>query len=142
MNTMDLDNLKNQFKGRKFGDLVLHHMKSQSPNDRIKALRGTISLLPELFQTYGIETLIDEINKDISKESFWKTDCSEMFSTIIEITRRSYHYYGFTPSNDDLFNAFNIIVLNLAYAAESQPEMEKFIKRSVNSGFFSFFKRK
>ena len=43
---MDLKNLQEQFKGRKFGELVLHHLRNQSGSDRVKPLQWTIKKLP------------------------------------------------------------------------------------------------
>jgi len=133
---MNLDAVKNQFQGRKFGELVLHHLKSQSQNDIIAALQGTVQLLPDLFQEGEIERLIDDCNAKAYEKTFWQTDCADEFSYIIELAKDRFSQVGLLPNEDDLFNVFNIIVLNFAYGASSQIEMKKFIKDSVSTSIF------
>lgn len=133
---MDLNALKNQFQGRKFGELVLHHLKSQSQNDIIAALQGTINLLPDSFKKCKIEKLIDDLNAKAYEKTLWQTDCADEFSYIIEIAKARFSQVGLSPSEDDLFNVFNIIVLNFAYGASIQNEMRIFIKDSVSTSIF------
>lgn len=133
---MNLDALKKQFQGRKFGELVLHHLKSQSQNDRTAALQGTFQLLPDIFQTRGIENLIDDINVKAYEKTFWQTDCADVFSYIINLTKDRFSRVGLTPNNDDLFNIFNIVVMNFAHNASTQNNMKKFIKDSVKTSIF------
>ncbi len=140
---MNLDALRNQFHGRKFGELVLHHLKSQSQNNIILGLQGTVNLLPVLFQKNEIEKLIDEFNEKAYTQSFWQNDCAETFSFIIKRSRESFLQIGLNPNEDDLFNVFNIIVLNFAYSASTQYKMKIFIKNSTNKHFFvNFFRKK
>lgn len=134
---MNLQNLQDQFRGRKFGELVLSHLGSQSDNARIQALIGTISQLPSVFQQGEIESLIDDYNKKIYDKSFWTQDCADSLLSITNLARKRFQQCNVSPSDDDLFNVFNIIVLNFAYSAQLQPEMKSFIKKSVNTGFFS-----
>jgi hypothetical protein len=133
---MNLETLKNQFQGRKFGELVLHHLKSQSHNDISVALQGTFHLLPDFFRMNEMEKLIDEFNAKIYEESFWQTDCADQFDNIIKIAKIKFFHVKLQPSEDDLFNVFNVIVLNFAYGASSQIEMKKFIRNSVTNNIF------
>lgn len=133
---MKLETLKDQFQGRKFGELILHHLKSQSHSEIVKALQGTFNLLPDFFLKSDMEKLMDDLNSNVFEKSFWQTDCADQFSYIIEIAKDRFSRNGLTPSEDDLFNVFNIIVLNLTYGASSQSEMKKFIRNSVSTSIF------
>jgi hypothetical protein len=133
---MNLASLQNQFQGRKFGELILHHLYSQSQSDIIAALQGTIQLLPDLFQEREMEKMIDDFNSNIYEKSFWQTDCSYEFSHIIEVAKDRFSRVGLSPNEDDLFNVFNVIVLNFAYGASIQNEMKKFIQDSVSTSIF------
>lgn len=134
---MNLQNLQNQFRGRKLGELVLYHLRSQSDNALIQALQGSIRQLPLAFQQEEIEGLIDECNKKVYDKSFWEQDCADSIVSIANKARKGFQQCNLSPSDDDLFNVFNILILNYAYSAQVQPEMKKFIKKSVNTGFFA-----
>ena len=43
---------------------------------------------------------------------------------------------GLTTINDELFDIFNIIVMNFAYSAHQDTRLEKFIKSSTDTSFF------
>jgi hypothetical protein len=133
---MNLQNLEEQFRGRKFGELVLHHLSSQSDDARVQALQGTIRQLPSAFQQREMEELIDDFNKKIYDKSFWEQDCADSLLSITNTAKKRFLKCNLSASDDDLFNVFNIIVLNYAYTAQLQPEMKSFIKKSVNRSFF------
>ena len=44
---------------------------------------------------------------------------------------------GIEPSSDDLFNMFQIIVLNFVCASHNHPQSKAFIQKAVGSGFLS-----
>lgn len=132
---MDLQSFKKQVSGRKFGELVLHHVKKQSYNNIIAAIQGTTDDLPQIFK-HEIEMMIDLYNQGLYDVEFWKTDCGESFDVIVQEAQERFDALGIEPSDNDLFNAFNLIVLNFASAAQLQPAMKKFIRKAVNKGIF------
>lgn len=103
---MNIQSLQTQFRGRKFGELVLHHLKSQSDNARNQALQGTLRQLPSEFQQKEMECLIDEYNRQIYDKSFWEQDCGDALISITNTARSRFKNYSIIPSDDDLFNVF------------------------------------
>ncbi len=134
---MELIKLKSQYSGRKFGELVLSHMKGQTHNYIIKALQGTIDLVSESFNKNEIMRLIDEFNEEINEKSFWANDSGNSLSFITNKTKKRFMELGLTASDEDLFNVYNIIVLNFTYSANVNSDMKKYIKSSIRTGFFT-----
>ncbi len=132
---MYLEKLKKQFTGRKFGELVLHHVKSQTYEKVVKALSGTLNEL-SIDQRQEMMLLIDSVNAYAYDENFWAKDCGEQFESIINLLRDRFNVIGSNPTNDDIFNGFNIIVLNFAYGAHQQKQMKDFIIKSSSRSFF------
>jgi hypothetical protein len=44
---VNLAELRAQFKGTRFRELIQHHLNRQSQDQRIKGIQGTIAMLPE-----------------------------------------------------------------------------------------------
>ncbi len=132
---MDLESLRKQFEGRLFGELVLHHRKHTSLQNTVAALQGVISELPEAAQQL-VESWIDDMSTDVRSESFWKQDCANSFTNITNAAENKLRDAGISPTTDDLFNMFQIIILNFAYSAYQHPQSKAFIQKSVGVGFF------
>ena len=74
---LSIKDLEKQYSGRKFGELVLHHLKVQNSNQINKAITGlTETIHPMLFETTKkfLETIIYSFAKS---KDFWKHDCGE-----------------------------------------------------------------
>src|ERR1700737_4192741 len=77
----DVTVLREQFRGRKFGELVLHHWRSHDLQTTIAALLGTLKDFP--VETAGAaEQWIDEIAPGGKDPRFWPQDCGEAFQDI------------------------------------------------------------
>ena len=136
MSEVNIESLATQFEGRKFGELVLHHMKKQSFEQIATAMQSTIEGLPSSIQK-EIENLIDNANSLAYKKEFWADDCGQIFKFIVSATQKELQGKGVTPTEDNLFDVFNLIVVNFAYSAYKDPKMKKFIKASIGKGIFS-----
>lgn len=123
--------LQNQYKGKKFGELVLHHINEQDISQINAAIRGIrTKIKPELIETtdkfletiiYGFATIKD----------FWRTDCGEALMLYANSTKSEAKKFGITVDDDYAFDIFNLIILSLAKQAYSDDDFRKFIKKSV-----------
>ncbi len=123
--------LEKQYSGRKFGELVLHHLKTQNPTQINEAVIGlTEKVHSELFETTEkfLETIIYVF---ASTERFWKTDCGEALVLYTNSTKAEAKKFGLTVDDDYAFDIFNLIVLSLAKQAYADDNLKKFIKKSV-----------
>ena len=127
------EQLADQMRGRRFGELVLHHIKKQSDSQIVAALSHTVSFLPAPLQTASADW-IDINNPDGINSSFWQMDCGD---AVLLITKRAAEFaseLGVRPDDDMLLNLFQIIVLNFAYTANSEPKSKAFIQKSLGFG--------
>ena len=131
---MDIQALAEQFRGRRFGELILHHHKKQDLPTIIAALQGTLADLPDQARARS-EQWIDEIAPLGAREEFWQRDCGEAFLDICQRARSFLEALGTRPTNDDLFNMFQIITLNFAYGAHQHPQSKAFIQKAIGIGF-------
>lgn len=79
---MNLKELKQQFRGRKFGELVLHHVKRRDSQFLLQALRGTMQELSSKIPVSEFEILIDLIFFKAYDEAFWRQDCGDALISI------------------------------------------------------------
>jgi len=135
MTDVSIDKLAEQFEGRKFGELVLHHIDKEPLEQIVAAMQGTMEGLPPQVRS-EIEGLIDNANPLATKKEFWSDDCGKIFRFITSIAQKELQEKGVQPSKDNLFDVFNIIVLNFAYSSHKDPRMKKFIKSSIGKGLF------
>ncbi len=131
-----LKQLEKQFKGKKFGKLVLYHTKIQSPKEigeAINELRSNI--YPALIIT--TDKFIHNVVYEFSKtETLWKHDCGETLKIYITATKVEAEKFNLKVSDDYAFDIFNIIVLSLALRAVREPEFKNFIKKSIKKYWF------
>jgi len=135
MTDVSIDQLAKQFEGKKFGELVLHHMDEQPFEQIVSALMGMMKGLPDQVRE-EIEGLIDNVNSLATKKDFWGDDCGAILKFIIFMSEKELREKGVQSSEAVLFDVFNIIVLNFAYAANKEPKLKKFIKKSIGKGLF------
>jgi hypothetical protein len=129
-----INSLSQQFNGRKFGDLVLHHFKKQDFPTIVAALQGTIEELPQSARP-SVESWIEEMAPFGSEPSFWQKDCGEVFLEICGRAHQKLNSHAVRATDDQLLSMFNIIVLNFAYGAHKHPRTKAFIQQSIGKGF-------
>jgi len=132
---MDLGQLTDQFRGRRFGELVLHHVRKMALADTLAGLKGTSDQLP-VDAVAELERWIDEIAPMGGREAFWQRDCGDVFQEVCERARRRLGALGVSGSDEDVFNMFQMIVLNFAYGAHRHPQSKAFIQKALGIGFF------
>lgn len=124
---LTLNDLSKQYKGRKFGELVLHHVKQQSINqinDAISELHQNVN--PILLETTD-KFLYTVIYGFAKSEAFWKTDCGEALVLYTNSTKSEARKFNLEVDNDYAFDIFNLIVLSLARKAYQDPNFKEFI---------------
>jgi hypothetical protein len=131
---MDLHGLSEQFSGRKFGEIVLHHYKSLKEDALVPALVANIESLPTSAKPLA-EAWIDEISAFGTDPSFWQSDAGQTFNLICNAARNRLDSAGVPISNDDVFAMFQIILLNFVYGLHKEPQSKSFIQQSLGMGF-------
>lgn len=135
MHDIDIAQVKVDMAGKKFGDLVLYHMKKQSFEQIQLAMLGTIEALPAPIAK-EITSLIDNSLELAYKKEFWADDCGKIYKFITSMAEKDIEEKGGRASEKQLYDMFNIIVLNYAYSGYKDPRMKKFIEKSVGGGLF------
>ena len=87
MTGVTVDQLVEQFEGRKFGELVLHHMNEQPFEQIVAAMQGMMERLPAQVRN-EIEGLIDNANPLSFKKEFWADDCGKILRFIKNFKKR------------------------------------------------------
>lgn len=130
---VSISELKSQFSGRKFGELVLHHIKTQSIGQIESAIIGLNGQVkPELEDT-TVKFLATVLEVFAQLADFWKEDCGEVLVLYVNSTKSEAKKFGIEVDDDYGFDIFNLIVLMLAKKAIEEPGFKKFIKKSVKS---------
>jgi hypothetical protein len=126
-----LEQLEKQYKGRQFGELVLHHVKTQTPkqiDDAIIGLRGKIYPALAITTDKFLETVVFGFS---TTKKLWKHDCGETLKIYTTATKAEAEKYKIKVTDDYAFDVFNLIVLSLAQRAINEPEFKSFIKKSI-----------
>ncbi len=126
-----LEQLVKQYKGRQFGELVLHHVKTQTPrqiNDAIIGLRGNIYPALAITTDKFLETVVYGFS---TTKILWKHDCGETLKIYTTATKVEAEKFKIKVTDDYAFDVFNLIVLSLAQRAVNEPEFKKIIKKSI-----------
>jgi hypothetical protein len=126
-----LEQLEKQYKGRQFGELVLNHVKNQTPkqiNDAIIGLRGNIYPALAITTDKFIETVVYGFS---TTKKVWKHDCGETLKIYTTATKVEAEKYKIKVTDDYAFDVFNLIVLSLAQRAVNEPDFKIFIKKSI-----------
>lgn len=126
MKRINFSELRANFTGTRFSDLVQHHLRRQSQRQRIQGVQGTIALLPKAARGLA-EEFIDRWNSRIYDRFFWQRDTSEVFDEIVADARIVLRPLGLEKDDEAAFNLFNIIVMNYAYSSYDQPKMREFM---------------
>ena len=119
------------YKGRQFGELVLHHTKTQTPkqiNEAITALRGKVYPALVITTDKFLETVVYSF---ATTKKFWKYDCGDTLKIYTTAAKAEADKYKIKINDDYAFDIFNLIVFSLAQRAVNEPEFKKLIKKSV-----------
>lgn len=135
MEKTDIKALAAQFKGRKFGELVLLHMRQQPIPQLVNAMQGTLPNLRPEVQSVAMD-IIDAANPLAGEKEFWADDCGQVLLFMATLIEKELQKHGLTAINDELLDLFNMIVLNFAYSAHQDSGLEKFIKTSTGTGLW------
>lgn len=131
--TLNLSSLREQFRGRRFGELVLLQWKSLDLKTIVKAMQGTLEMCP--LRSIEAEQWLDDIGANGRDPSFWRQDCGDALQNISDRARHKLAECGVCASDERLFNLFQIAVLNFAYGAHKYPQSRAFIQKSIGIGF-------
>src|SRR5262245_23120320 len=121
------DALAQQFRGKPFGELILHqNVKRQSLRQINKQLLRIIGFLPS-----ELEEWIDLNNKYGVRVEFWRSDCGDVLLSIVDRARVFSTSHGINADDDTLLNLFQIVVFSFADTAHREPRSKAFIQQSA-----------
>lgn len=126
MKPVNLAELRTQYSGSRFCQLVQHHVRRQSQGQRMQGIQGTVAMLPEAARSLA-EGFIDRWNARVYDPHFWQRDTASVFDEIIDDARSVLRSLGLANDDEAAFNLFNIVVLSYAYSADDQPKMREFM---------------
>ena len=126
MSAINLDSLREGFRGTRFRELVAHHLQRQSKSQRAQAIRGAAEMLPERCRGVA-EGFIDRWNARIHDHTLWERDTSDVLDEIITDARKALLPFGHDKDDEAAFNLFNIVVMNYACNADLHPEMREML---------------
>jgi len=131
---MNLIELEDQYHGSTLAKLVKHHMKNQSEEDIVSAVRGTYGRFTE-----DLRPIIDDFTEKYLELWFDVSIYSQDLGTIFSKTLLDINAWGkesrYALTEEDAFNIFNIMVLKIAHYAHSRSEFRK--KIGAKKGIFS-----
>lgn len=128
---ISMENLVNQYTGRKFGELILYHLKLQSYEKIVQGIDELKSNVhPKLKAT--TEDFLKVIEHKFAKSKLlWATDCGKTLQIYVTSTKTEAKKYGLEVDDDYAFDIFNLIVLTLAARASFDGDFKRFIKKSI-----------
>lgn len=135
---VDLNALAQQFRGRKFAELILQHAKASSQDQAQSALIGLMDELPSEFSNPVME-LIDFMAGMPQSEAknLFGGDCGDKFIKLINVSRGFMEkQHGITLSDDEAFTVFNIIVQNYVHSCHSHPQTKAAMQKAAGIGLF------
>lgn len=127
---MDLTGLEAQFRGGTFGELVLRHRSQSSVESCLSACQGIIEQLPVQARPLA-ETWMDEMNALTNSSELWTQDCGDAFASITSAAVRKLKAADVRFTDDDVFNMFQLIVLNYAYATHRSGHSRAIIEQAL-----------
>jgi hypothetical protein len=131
---MDIKELEQQFHGATLPKLVEKHLKQQTPERLVEAVKGTYHNFP-----VDQRPIIDEFTENYMENWFdlkiVDSDLGDIFSkTITDITNWS-NTENLSLNDERAFDIFNIMVMKLTHLAHNSPNFRKMI--GVKKGWFS-----
>ncbi len=119
-NQVDINALRDQFKGAMYSELVESHMQKEGANMEV-ALFGYLELFSEEELAVNSD-LIDEVNRRCRYKGFLQTDCMEAFDSICDRFEEMLKERGGRASSQSKFHAFQAVTLNLAISARDDKK--------------------
>lgn len=101
---IDLDQLRKQWSGTKYSDLLVHHLarrKTWEEGDTHLGIEGTFYLLPEVIQDSS-RTMINDLVKKILAESLCKTKTNKVLEQVGDNTSHFFEQNGLVATNEDI----------------------------------------
>jgi len=120
-----LAELRQQFAGSTFKDMIQHHINRQGRSGIGEAVLATMRMMSSEEKEVG-EVLIDDYNIWAYERDFWKKDCASVLDEICALGMAKLRVKGQSPTGESLFNLFQVIVLNFALTALDDKGFRKY----------------
>ena len=135
----DIDTLAKQYSGRRFAELVLHHVDQQEHAACVESLIGlrdelSVDLRNPVFDLidFFVAAPQDEQRK------LFSADLGKKFPEIMDVVKGFLHKrYQIQVTQDEAFSIFNILVVNWALACHRSRETKAAMQKAAGIGLFS-----
>ena len=129
-----LDELGQQWKGVSLPQLIQHQIKTLKEERLIDAIQGTYDNFPTEYRSIISDFTLAYAKKWFSP-AIKEIDLSDLLTQTINDIKDLARDKGFTLSDDQLFDVFNIMVMRVSHFAHSQPSFRK--ELGIKKGWFS-----
>jgi hypothetical protein len=129
----DFQSFRAGLKGKPFNRFIEHHIRRSSEKQLDMAVQGTLAMLPPIIYP-AMSAAIDEWNETSRYSAFWASDSQETFDLMCQTVGTCFSLAGRPPSDEDLFNGFQVISLNIASMAAGQRAIRRFA--GIRKGLF------
>ena len=126
MSEIDLAALEQGFTGRPYAELIQHHLRSQGQGERLDALAGMREAIPPALLS-DMEAFIDRWNSKAYDPEFWQEDCRYVLRMVVAEAREMFSAHEAPPTDQQLFDVFQVLTLSFAASAAAQPKMRTFM---------------
>ena len=129
---MKIDELVQQFQGRKFAELILEHVNHSDVDFCMSALAGLMDELPKDLATHVTELIDFWVAMPQSQQrQYFAGDCGAIFIKHINIMQGFMDKRGIVLTEEQAFTIFNIIVQNYVYACHQNAGTKTAMKKAA-----------
>src|SRR5215207_8180219 len=100
---VDLAAFRAGIAGRRYAELIQHHIRRSTERQIVAGIVGTEDLLPPEVQALD-EAFVGRWNERIHDADFWRTDCAVVLDAIVADAHATLAVAGVTPDDETLFN--------------------------------------
>lgn len=122
--TVSFGEFLEKVQGTSYRELIEYHVRSHPAREVREALREVLRVLPEEADAVASE-LASRWSDRLSQEELWERDCAEVAEEIAGEARRGLEARGASPSQDVLFDLFEVVTLNYARAAHEHESVRR-----------------
>ena len=132
---VNINELAEQWKGRRLAELILRHYKKQSLTQCYAAMQGLLEENREELKNPTAD-FIDFLNANPDAKNFFSDDLSNKFLQLADVTKGFFDKgYGILISEEEYFNIFNILIINWAVSCHQHPQTKAAMQKGAGLGF-------
>lgn len=128
-----LEDLRKQFSGAMFGELIFEHFKKQNQDEILGAFQFIRDEIVRDFGGINFDPLIEIWHSASKNKVLFRGDCGVIFNQITNSFEEFNVGLEHLITNENSLSFFNLIVLNLAFNAHYDLMFRKDLKLAINN---------